>query len=175
MERESEKYPLSRNPEGNREKEQRMLYASAMSALALLVLAGIGGVAWRIRSRRRREIEKYLIDADALHALLEPEAKVLVFDVRQPLDLLAHSEMIPGAKRIPPKDLLADPSLLSDTVDAVVYCTCEGQKTSMEIVRHGLALGFRRLKVLRGGLSAWKAKGYRVVPYKESFRLDTAL
>jgi len=120
-------------------------------------------------------MEQYLIDADALHALLEPEAKVLVFDVRQPLDLLAHSEMIPGAKRIPPKDLLADPSLLSNTVDAVVYCTCEAQKTSVEIVQRGLSLGFRRLKVLRGGLSAWKAKGYPVVPYKESFRLDTAL
>jgi rhodanese-related sulfurtransferase len=152
-----------------------MLYASAMSALALLVVASVAGAAWRIRSRRSREVEKYLIDPDALHALLQPEAKVLVFDVRQPLDLLAHSEMIPGAKRIPPKELLADPSLLSDKVDAVVYCTCEDQKTSVEIVQRGLSLGFRRLKVLRGGLSAWKAKGYPIVPYKESFRLDTAL
>jgi rhodanese-related sulfurtransferase len=175
MERESEKVSIVAEPGEDREKEQRMLYASAMSALALLVVASVAGVAWRIRSRRRREVEQYLIDADALHALLEPEAKVLVFDVRQPLDLLAHSEMIPGAKRIPPKDLLADPSLLSDSVDAVVYCTCEDQKTSVEIVQRGLSLGFRRLKVLRGGLSAWKAKGYPVVPYRESFRLDTAL
>jgi rhodanese-related sulfurtransferase len=152
-----------------------MLYASAMAALALLVIAVIGAIVWRIRSRRRREIEQYLIDADALYALLEPERKVLVFDVRQPLDLLAYSEMIPGAKRIPPKDLMADPSLLSDEVDAVLYCTCEDQKTSVAIVQHGLSLGFRRLKVLRGGLKAWKNKGYPVVPYKESFRLDTAV
>lgn len=152
-----------------------MLYPSVMAAVALLVLAAIGAVLRTIKTRRGREIEQYLIDADALRALLEPEAKVLVFDVRQPLDLLARSEMIPGARRIPPKDLLANPSLVSDEVDAVLYCTCEDQKTSVEIVQRGLSLGFRRMKVLRGGLTAWKAKGYPVVPYKESFRLDTAV
>ncbi|HEU4634586.1 MAG TPA: rhodanese-like domain-containing protein [Edaphobacter sp.] len=152
-----------------------MLYPTVVAAVVLLVLGVTGLVVWSLRSRRRREIEQYLIDADALRALLEPEPKVVVFDVRQPLDLLAHSEMIPGAKRIPPKELLANPSLLSDEVDSVLYCTCEGQKTSVEIVQHGLSLGFRRMKVLRGGLTAWKAKGYPVVPYKESFRLDTAL
>lgn len=151
-----------------------MLYPTVMAALALLVLAGIGAVVWVVRARRRREIEQYLIDADSLRALLESEARVMVFDVRQPLDLLAHSEMIPGAKRIPPKELLANPSLVSDEVDTVLYCTCEGQKTSVEIVQRGLSLGLRRMKVLRGGLTAWKAKGYPVVPYKESFRLDTA-
>lgn len=152
-----------------------MLYPSVMAAVALLVLAAIGAVLRTIKTRRGREIEQYLIDADSLRALLEPEAKVLVFDVRQPLDLLARSEMIPGARRIPPKDLLANPSLVSDEVDAVLYCTCEDQKTSVEIVQRGLSLGFRRMKVLRGGLTAWKAKGYPVVPYKESFRLDTAV
>jgi len=151
-----------------------MLYPTVMAAVVLLTLAAIGSVVWAIRLRRQREIEQYLIDADALRALLEPEPRVMVFDVRQPLDLLAHSEMIPGAKRIPPKELLANPTLVSEEIDTVLYCTCEDQKTSVEIVRHGLSLGFRRMKVLRGGLTAWKAKGYPVVPYKESFRLDTA-
>ena len=151
-----------------------MLYPTVMAALGLLIVAVIGAVVWSIRKRRRREIEQYLIDADSLRALLEAEAEIAVFDVRQPLDLLAHSEMIPGAKRIPPKELLANPALVSDQVDAVFYCTCEDQKTSVAIVRHGLSLGFRRMKVLRGGLTAWKAKGYPVVPYKDSFRLDTA-
>ena len=75
-----------------------MLYPTAVAAVVLLVLGVTGLVVWSLRSRRRREIEQYLIDADALRALLEPEPKVVVFDVRQPLDLLAHSEMIPGAR-----------------------------------------------------------------------------
>jgi rhodanese-related sulfurtransferase len=119
-------------------------------------------------------IEQHLIAPEDLLALLRPDPKVLLVDVRQPLDLLAHSEMIPGAKRIPPRELLANPSLLPAEMDAVIYCTCENQKTSLEVVEHGLSLGFRRVKVLRGGLSEWKAKGYPVIPYTESFRLDTA-
>jgi 3-mercaptopyruvate sulfurtransferase SseA len=39
------------------------------------------------------------------------------------------------------------------------------------VLRRALLLGFSRIKVLRGGLSAWKAMGYAVEPYQESFRL----
>jgi rhodanese-related sulfurtransferase len=152
-----------------------MLFATAVSLVVAAVIAVIGVVLWRLRARRLREIDGHTIDPDALRDLLESKADVEVFDVRQPLDVLAYSEMIPGAKRIPPKEVLANPSLIPADTDAVLYCTCEGQKTSREIVRHGLSLGFRKVKLLRGGLAAWKAKGYPVVPYKESFRLDTAV
>lgn len=152
-----------------------MLFGSAVAAVVVAVLAVIGSVIWKLRARRLRELERHTIEADALHELLEKDSGVLLLDVRQPLDLLAYSEMIPGAKRIPPKELLANPSLVPSDVDTVFYCTCEGQKTSREIVQHGLSLGFSRVKLLRGGFSAWKAKGFPVVPYKESFRLDTAV
>ena len=127
------------------------------------------------QARAARELAENSVDAEGLHGLLEPEPRVLLVDVRQPLDVLAYSEMIPGAKRIPPKQLLADPKLLPSDVDVVMYCTCEAQKTSLEIVRHAKTLGYNRLKVLRGGLSGWKAKGYPVEIYRESFRLDTAV
>jgi len=152
-----------------------MLYATAVSIMVAAGLAVVVAILWIFRSRRLREFEIYIIDPDDLHRLLEQEPKVLVFDVRQPLDLLAYSEMIPGAKRISPKEILADPSLIPRDEEAVLYCTCGGQKTSREVLRRGLALGFRNIKLLRGGLEAWKAKGYPVVPYKESFRLDTAV
>jgi len=130
----------------------------------------------RIRQARdARELAENSVDADGLRRLLEPSPRILLVDVRLPLDLLAYSEMIPGAKRIPPKQLLADPKLLPSDVDVVVYCTCEGQKTSLEIVRLARSLGFKRLKVLRGGLAEWKAKGYPVEVYRESFHLDSAV
>jgi hypothetical protein len=31
---------------------------------------------------------------------------------------------------------------------------------------------FSRLKILKGGLAGWKAKGYPVEPYEKSFHLD---
>ncbi|HEY2038113.1 MAG TPA: rhodanese-like domain-containing protein [Edaphobacter sp.] len=152
-----------------------MLYGTAVALMVVAVLAVIGWIIWRWRSSQKRKLEQHMIEADALRKLLETEPEVLLLDVRQPLDLLAHSEMIPGAKRIPPKDIRADPSVLPKDKEAIVYCTCEGQKTSREIVEYGLSLGFEKIRLLKGGLDAWKAKGYPVVPYRESFRLDTAV
>ncbi len=127
------------------------------------------------RQKKRKELEESSIDVDTLHALIESRQKILVFDIRQPLDLLAYSEIIPGSVRIPPKELLENPSLIPKDEDAVVYCTCEGESTSREIVHRARTLKFTRLKLLKGGLAAWKSKGYPVQKYEQPFRLDTAI
>lgn len=145
------------------------LIAICVAALCLALFVGNS----MNRARRRRELEQHSIEPEALHDLLTSNKKVRVFDVRQPLDLLAYSELIPGATRVPPKDIMANPSLIPKEEDAVVYCTCPGDKTSREILQRALSLNFSRLKILRGGLGAWKAKGFPVEPYRDAFRLDT--
>ncbi|HMH15653.1 MAG TPA: rhodanese-like domain-containing protein [Edaphobacter sp.] len=146
------------------------IMVSAVLAIGVLIFAII-----RLkRSRDKRELERYIIEPEALHILLNSNQNVLVVDVRQPLDLLAHSEIIPGAKRIPPRDVISNPSLIPKEVDTVVYCTCGSEKTSRDILQRALALNFSKVKLLRGGLAAWKEKGYSVVPYVEPFHLDTA-
>jgi rhodanese-related sulfurtransferase len=42
------------------------------------------------------------------------------------------------------------------------------------VLEQALALKFTRIKFLRGGLAAWKAKGYPVERYDTPFHLDTA-
>jgi len=54
----------------------------------------------------------------------------------------------------------------------VVYCTCPSDKTSRTVLRRAFTLGFVRIKFLKGGLAAWKAKGYPIEPYKEVFHLN---
>ena len=131
---------------------------------------------YRMRETQgRSELEEHSIDPDELHALMEKKKDLPLFDVRQPLDLLAHSEILPGAHRIPPKELVEHTSLLPKDTDSVVYCTCEGEKTSRMILKRALALGFTRVKFLRGGFEAWKAKGYPVEKYTTPFHLDTAV
>ena len=136
-------------------------------ALCLLIL-------WIVRARSQREMDRYSVSPEELHSLQSSGQLVLVFDVRQPLDLLAYPEIIPGAKRIPPSEVLEKPALIPSDQDAVVYCTCPSDKTSRRILRSALALGFRRIKFLRGGLAGWKAKGYPVEPYTDNFRLYPA-
>ena len=132
------------------------------------------GIAYAIkRTRDRRELERYSITPEALHDLLVSNREVLLFDARLPLDLLADSEIIPGAKRVAPKEVLENPALIPQEKDAIVYCTCPSEKTSRAILHKALAMNFSRVKFLKGGLDGWKAKGYPVEPYTESFHLDT--
>jgi len=126
------------------------------------------------RTRARDLLQQHSITAEELHTLLASGQKVLLFDVRQPLDLLAHLEIIPGAKRIAPSEILENPTLIPKDEDAIVYCTCPGENTSRQILRQALTMGFLRLKFLRGGLAAWKANGYPVEPYQEVFHLHDA-
>ena len=95
-----------------------ILTAICIASLCLLIPM------WNKRTRDRQEWEQHSITPEALHTLLASNHDVLVFDVRQPLDLLVDSEIIPGAKRIPPKDVLENPSLIPKEKDSIVYCTC---------------------------------------------------
>jgi len=125
------------------------------------------------RLRDQRELERYSITAEELHALLASNQDVLLFDVRQPLDLLAYPEIIPKAQRVAPNEVLERPSLIPKEKDAVVYCTCPSDKTSRTVLSRALSLQFFRVKFLKGGLAAWKAQGYPVEPYREVFHLYT--
>ncbi|MGA7512195.1 MAG: rhodanese-like domain-containing protein, partial [Candidatus Sulfotelmatobacter sp.] len=95
-----------------------------------------------------------------------------LFDVRQPLDLLAYPEVIPKAQRVAPSEVLANPTLIPNDKESSVYCTCPSDKTSRMVLHRALSLGFSRIKFLQGGLAAWKAKGYPVVPYTGVFHLN---
>src|SRR5271170_5705284 len=148
------------------------MYLVAIFVVAAFVL--IFGLVRMRQLRRHRELEQHSIDADELHALLESRKDIVVVDVRQPLDLLAHSEIIPGAVRVPPKDVMEQAALIPKDKDSVLYCTCVSEKTSRMVLQYALRLKFSRIKFLKGGLAEWKAKGYPVERYDKPFHLDTS-
>jgi rhodanese-related sulfurtransferase len=142
------------------------LILKAISVVAVLLSLPI--ILWKKRSRDQRQmIEQHGITPEELYSLLGSRQDVALFDVRQPLDLLAHTEIIPGARRIPPAEVLAVPALIPKDKEAIVYCTCGA------ILRRALDMQFFKIKFLIGGLEAWKAKGYPVEPYREVFHLYT--
>jgi rhodanese-related sulfurtransferase len=129
-------------------------------------------VVLRKRTQQQRELEQHSITPEELHALVASQREVLIFDVRQPLDLLAYPEIIPGAQRVPPDEIIAQPSRIPRNREVVVYCTCAGEKTSRTILHRALQLNFSLVRFLKGGLAAWKAKGFPVEPYREPFQLS---
>lgn len=139
--------------------------------VAGVVLVATAILFWRRREKQHNEMQEHSVTADALHALWTADRELLIFDVRQPLDLLAYPEIIPRARRIPPDDALQNPSLIPKDKEIVVYCTCPGDKTSRAVMQQARATQLCQVKFLVGGLAAWKAKGYPVEPYREVFHL----
>jgi len=145
-----------------------IITAIALGAVVLVIAYSMK------RARDRRELVQYSITPEDLHELLASNEEVLIFDVRLPLDLLADSKIIPGAKRIAPHELRENPSLIPRDKDTIVYCTCPSDETGRTILDKALAMRYTRIKFLKGGLDGWKAKCYPVEPYEEPFHLDTA-
>jgi rhodanese-related sulfurtransferase len=143
-------------------------------AIGTVVLCALifGGILMK-RLRAKREIEAKSIEPEVLYELLKAK-QVLLYDVRQPLDFLAHPEMIPGATRIAPKDIGERTALFSRDQKSVIYCTGGDEETSQMVMGKARALHFTEVQLLKGGIGAWKEKGYPVEPYSEPFQLDTA-
>ena len=138
------------------------------------VILGTSVALWiRHRNRTRKQLEQHSITAEDLHKLLDTRKDVLLFDMRLPLDVLTDAEIIPGAQRISPKEVVENPLLIPPDKDTVVYCTCPGGESSKEVLHRALKMGYLRVRLLKGGLAAWKEKGYAVQPYENPFRLDT--
>jgi rhodanese-related sulfurtransferase len=142
-------------------------------AITTICAAALLAVLLAKRMRDRREMEQHSITPEALHALLTSDKEVLVIDARLPLDLLGDSVIVPGAMRLAPQEVRENPSLLTKDKDVVVYCTCPSDRTSRIVLRRAVALGFSRIKFLKGGLEGWRAKGFPVEPYTKPFHLDS--
>lgn len=127
------------------------------------------------RNRRRIELEQYSISPQDLYGLMHSDRRVLLFDVRQPLDLLANSTTIPGSLRVSPDELKRNPALIPRDEDVVVYCTCISDATAHHVIRRALSMHYTRARLLRGGLEAWRESGYPVEAYTMPFHLAPAV
>ncbi len=139
---------------------------SLVLTVALMAILCSSIFYWLKRAKNESELERHSISAEELHSLIGPVKEVLLFDVRQTLDVLAYPEQIPGAYRVPPEEALRNPNTIPKDKDVVVYCTCPDKKTSRMVLRRALEGGFTRVKFLRGGMDAWKRMGFPVEPYK---------
>ena len=76
----------------------------ALISMICVVLACVL-IAIRIKKTRERlNLEQHSISPEDLHELRASDQDLYLVDVRLPLDLLADSEIIPGAIRIDPKE-----------------------------------------------------------------------
>jgi rhodanese-related sulfurtransferase len=130
-----------------------------------------------IRNRQRRreaEFAQHSITPEQLSEALAKRPRLPLFDLREPLDVVANSEIIPGATRISPYKVLENPWLIPKEKEAIIYCTCAEDEANIVILERLLAMGFAKVRFLKGGLDAWKARGFKVDGYSDTFRLNVA-
>jgi len=128
-----------------------------LATIVAIGLAFVLGIALFLRRRDRdQQKENMRISITELNKRILDHDPITILDLRHPLDVLASPQIIPGAIPIKPDDVDEQLGKIGRDSEIVLYCTCPNEETSLTVHRQLLGRGFKRVKVLTGGLPAWK-------------------
>lgn len=124
--------------------------------IALLAAIVVGLGFYFRRKSLKQEREGLRLSVAELSRCIQRGEKLSIVDLRHPLDVLAAPQLIPGATPVSPQDVQKSAANIPRDRQVVLYCTCPNEETSLNAYRTMKDLGFRHVKVLTGGLPAWK-------------------
>jgi membrane protein DedA with SNARE-associated domain/rhodanese-related sulfurtransferase len=128
-------------------------------AVALLLLALALFLLYKLWQRHRflREIRMARISSDELRAEMQSIPGLMLVDVRS-AESRARSGWIAGSVNV------SDVSELKIDPDSaiVVYCDCPNDASAAVVARKLKEMGFKRVRPLAGGISAWRTRGFPV-------------
>ena len=127
-----------------------------------MLLALYIAVKWWQRRRLLLALRMARITVDELNQAIAGGRSPIVVDVRSQPARLLDSRVIPGA-------LLADLDSVGRTLqdippdrELVIYCSCPNEVSAAKAAKLLMALGYRRVWPLLGGLDAWDSAGYAI-------------
>lgn len=130
--------------------------------LLLCLLALYIVVKWWQRRRLLLSLRMARITVDELNQSIAQGKQPVVVDVRSEAARLLDTRIIPGA-------LLADLNALDRAVshlpvdsELVIYCSCPNEVSAAKAAKLLMAIGFRHVRPLAGGLDAWHEAGYEM-------------
>ena len=113
-----------------------------------------------------KEYEVDYCTAQDLHTAINSDTgEAVVFDVREKTEY--RRLHIPGATCLPITYLMKGIEELAK--DSYVYLVCSSGRRSFRSAHMMKTLGYKKVKVLGGGLLGWEASGYKIVFESESF------
>ena len=130
--------------------------------LLLVLLALYIAAKWWQRRRLLVALRMARITVDELSESIADGQNPIVVDVRSQAARLLDTRIIPGA-------LLADldgvDQVLQDISpdrELVIYCSCPNEVSAAKAAKLLMAIGYRNVRPLLGGLDAWDAAGYMI-------------
>lgn len=120
-----------------------------MVLLSVVTWGGWAGQRWR-RNRHR-------VNPGQVIDFLEKGLSPILLDVRVPADYETSPLSIPKAIRLDPEQIARGATDLAVDKEQLVvaFCTSPNERTSAEVTRFLRREGWRKVKILRGGLGAW--------------------
>jgi membrane protein DedA with SNARE-associated domain/rhodanese-related sulfurtransferase len=130
--------------------------------LLLVLLALYIAAKWWQRRRLLIALRMARISVDELNQSIADGQNPVVVDVRSQAARLLDTRIIPGA-------LLADLDRVTQALqdippdrELVIYCSCPNEVSAAKAAKLLMAIGYRNVRPLLGGLDAWDAAGYMV-------------
>ncbi len=136
-----------------------------MSAVVTAGLAVLIGIALFFRSNDRNQLKaEARISVEELNRRIAQHDSLIILDLRHPLDVLAAPQLISGAIPVKPDEIDAQVASIPRDAEVVLYCTCPNEETSLSVRGQLVKRGFQHVKVLSGGLPAWKREQLPLEP-----------
>jgi membrane protein DedA with SNARE-associated domain/rhodanese-related sulfurtransferase len=135
------------------------------SLLALLLVGSLAAyIVYKYIHRQRllRELRIARITVDELKQMLDAGEKVVIVDLRQPLDVAAAPYVIPGALRISVEELGHRHQEIDRDRDVILYCACPNEATSARMALLLRKKGIAKVRPLIGGVEAWRERNFPV-------------
>ena len=135
-----------------------------MGRKSLIVGALAAYIVYKFAARQKflRDLRIARISVEDLKKKIDDGEKLAIVDVRHSLDFAADPEKIPGAFRMDSHELRDKPYRLPHDREVILYCTCPNEATSAGVAMILHKKGVKRIRPLKGGLQAWRARGYPV-------------
>ncbi len=99
------------------------------------------------------EIER--ITVEELKSKIEKSEPVTIINARSKSSYGSSDKKIKGAIRIAEENVAARSKDIPRDKEAVIYCACPDDGTSVRVARQLLELGFKQARALKGGWNAW--------------------
>lgn len=136
-----------------------------MSVVVTTGLAFLIGCAFFSRTKdRNQQKEESRISVEELNQRIARRDSLIIVDLRHPLDVLAAPQLISGAIPVKPDEIDAHVASIPRDAEVILYCTCPNEETSLSVRGLLVKRGFQHVKVLSGGLPAWKREQLPLEP-----------
>src|SRR6478672_5517628 len=129
---------------------ERLHVASAVGPMlfeaSLVVLAANVGIKYMQRRQFLKELYKSRITPQDVLQLIDTGTKIVILDLRHPLDSLADPRTLPGAVRVLPNEVTSRADVLPKDQEIILYCTRPNEATSARVAQQLQKLGITRVR-----------------------------